>query len=82
MEAIRKVVDVYNKKLSINIPDTFPYDKVEVVILPVLTESIIDNKNGSSRRGKLRKYANKSLIGNESSAWRDTVEDIHENSGC
>ena len=82
MEAIREIADIQNKKLSINIPDTFRYERVEVVILPVLTGSIIEKKNGGSLRGRLRKYANKSLIRNESSAWRDAVEDTHENSGC
>ena len=35
MQAIRQILDVNNNILSINLPDNFKANKVEVIILPI-----------------------------------------------
>ena len=82
MEAIREIVDISNNYLSIRIPDTFNHNRVEVVILPLPTETVTENKEKKSSRGALKQYANNLFIAKESAAWRDSIGEKHENSGC
>lgn len=80
MEAIREIVDIQNNQLSMRIPASFNYDRVEVVILPLPASKRKINKVKKSSRGSLRQYANKSFIEKESSAWSDSMEKKHEDS--
>ena len=82
MEAIREIVDIRNNYLSMRIPDTFNYNRVEVVILPLPTENAMKTKEKKSSRGALKQYSNNALIAKESGAWCNSIEAKHENSGC
>lgn len=82
MEAIREIVDIHNNQLSIRIPDTFNYDRVEVLIFPLPIERGRSTSTLKSSRGALRKYANEALVSKEESAWSDVMEEKYENSGC
>ena len=51
MEAIRKILDVKDHSLRINLPNNFEAEKVEVIILPLDKQAEISEK--AILRGKL-----------------------------
>jgi len=51
MQAYRKIIDVKNNSLIINLPNDFNADKVEVIILPL--EEKAKKKGVANLRGKL-----------------------------
>jgi len=51
MQAIRRIVDVKNQVLNINLPKNFKANKVEVIVLPLDEKS--KTKGVASLRGKL-----------------------------
>jgi hypothetical protein len=52
MQAIRKIVDVKNQVLNINLPKNFKANKVEVIVLSLDEKS--KTKGVASLRGKLK----------------------------
>jgi hypothetical protein len=51
MQAIRKIVDVKNQVLNINLPKDFKASRVEVIVLPIDEKS--KSKGVARLRGKL-----------------------------
>ncbi len=43
MQALRKIYEVTSDTITINIPKTFPYQKVEVIVLP-MEENLQENQ--------------------------------------
>ena len=90
MEALRNIYTVKDKKITIEIPENFNYDSVEVIILPLkkviktkekelnnlLSSNETDENKSISLAGKLSNYAKPELIEKETDlAWSGINDD-------
>jgi hypothetical protein len=75
MEAMRKIEQVTNGELHLQLPAAFWGQQVEVIILTTANESVPNPKPRKSLRGRLNSYAHPERIAQESSAWSDAVRD-------
>ena len=76
MEFVRKVVNSDSISSIIDLPSSFKGKKVEIIVLPFARTRKKENIN-KSLMGALKKYADKSLIEKEQTAWKKAVE-IHQ----
>ena len=55
MEAIREIVDVKDGKITLQLPDSFTAQRVELIVLPSEENASIPRQKISTLRGKLAK---------------------------
>ncbi len=79
MEFVRKVVNSDYISSIIDLPSSFKGKKVEIIVLPVAVTRKKENIK-KSLMGALRKYADKSLIEKEKTAWQKAVEEKYAHS--
>lgn len=71
MKVIRTVQTVKNGQISLNLPEEFSGQEVEIIILKKEEFSI----KKKSLKGALQMYANPELIPLESQAWENAVQE-------
>ncbi|MDR3365067.1 MAG: hypothetical protein LBS91_09040 [Clostridiales Family XIII bacterium] len=77
MEAIRKIIDSEAIAGAVALPGSLRHKKVEILVFPVSE----DSRNVHEKRsvfGALKKYANPSLIEQESAAWATAAASEYE----
>ena len=75
MEAIRKIEQVTNGELHLQLPEAFWGKEVEVIILATAREESQVAKGRNSLRGSLEQYAHPERMAREQTAWADAVSD-------
>jgi hypothetical protein len=60
MQALREIHDVTLNQVTINIPQTFPFKRVEIVVLPMTTELPTSKKDPWQATNKFREQLKRS----------------------
>ena len=76
MQAIREYQTVKDGKISLQLPDSFWGQEVEIIVLPL---EDIDKKftKKKSLRGCLSQYAKPEFMEKEKEAWQEAVKEKH-----
>ncbi len=60
MQALREIHEVTSNTVTIQIPKTFPYKKVEVVVLPIEESAQMEKANPWETTNKIREQLERS----------------------
>jgi len=71
MEAIRKIEQVTNGELHLQLPEVFWGKEVEVIILAKAGDAATVDKGRRSLHGALKQYAHPERMAREQAAWSD-----------
>ncbi|MBF0242815.1 MAG: hypothetical protein HQK64_10130 [Desulfamplus sp.] len=75
-QAIREIRTVDNGQITLNLPQTFWGQEVEIIILTVNSQKHDKQTlNKKNLQGCLNKYAKPELIETEKNAWFDSIKD-------
>jgi hypothetical protein len=72
--AIRNILRVKDKKVTIELPNNFNFEEIEVIILPHGEEKKSSDQK-KSLKGIFQKYADSPKISQEKQAWKNRVKD-------
>jgi hypothetical protein len=73
MQALREIHDVTLNQVTINIPPTFPFKRVEIMVLPMTTELATTKKDPWQATNKFREQLERS-----NRVFSDSAELIRE----
>ena len=75
MEAVRKIVNAGILAPIIDLPWKAKDMRVEIIVMPVGETAENDGAQAVSLKGRLKEYANASLVGKERQAWENHVSE-------
>ncbi|MCL2411083.1 MAG: hypothetical protein FWC97_05505 [Treponema sp.] len=73
MEFVRHIVNSNTLSPIFTLPPSFQNMEVEVIVLPVDKRKVSTKVINHSAFGRLKAYANPSLLSEEASAWEEAV---------
>lgn len=76
MNALRQIRRIDTPRITLDLPQAFWGERVEIIILP-LAEELPRSKK--SMYGCVQQYANPMLIPQEDEAWANAVQEQYEN---
>lgn len=76
MYAVRTVQNISSERITIEVPEAFWGQEVEIIIFPL---QVIRSQHKQSLRGCLKQYAKPELIDKEATAWQEAIREKYAN---